>query len=359
MIRFGLIELGDFGIFEVALPSEPMKLAWHEAKVAAKNLGQGFRLPLDYELEELFKSSLFRGILKNASYWSGTETAHNRARSQMYRNGGDFRSEWFMNPGDVESKDIKNYWLAIRKNKRARVVNSFFYSILELALYDSIRNEYHLNNYVKDGLDRSKVFSKYKQSNTSKKSFMVMLKWGGSIPINYKRVNAYKPKEIESRLTKFNKLIEKNNAEFIVDEYLSNDDYRISGVNLSFITKHLYFYDPKKYLIYDRYMQHLHLAMLVQDKSSEINKYFFIQNLSKEKYKLTVRTNMHGKAYSDFLIRFKKLYNNINEELLRRSVKQFKSIGELEAFLFGSRSNSKFNPREIIKNYINDNLNKI
>ena len=33
MIRFGVIELGEFGMFEVALPSEPMKLAWREAKV--------------------------------------------------------------------------------------------------------------------------------------------------------------------------------------------------------------------------------------------------------------------------------------------------------------------------------------
>lgn len=307
MNRLEVIDLGEFGVFEVALPSEPVKLTWHEAKVAAKKMGQKFRLPLDYELEELFKSSLFRGILKNSSYWSGTETAHTRARSQIYRNGGDIRSEWYVNPGDVESKDIHNYYLAIRKNTRLRVPNPLFFGILELALYDSIRKEYHLNNYVKGGLDRSTVFSAYKLSNTSKKSFLVMMKWGGSRSINFERVSSCKPKEIESRLTKFNKLIEKNDASFIVDEYLSNHAYRISGVNLSFITKHLYFYDPKKYLIYDRYMQYLHLAMLVQDKSSEINKYFFIQNLSKEKYKLTVRTNMHGKAYSDFLIRFKKI----------------------------------------------------
>jgi len=83
MNRLEVIDLGEFGVFEVALPSEPVKLTWHEAKVAAKKMGQKFRLPLDYELEELFKSSLFRGILKNSSYWSGTETAHTRARSQF------------------------------------------------------------------------------------------------------------------------------------------------------------------------------------------------------------------------------------------------------------------------------------
>ena len=353
MIRFGLIELGEFGMFEVALPSEPMKLAWREAKVAAKNLGQGFRLPLDYELEELFKSSLLRGILKNASYWSGTETAQTRARSQIYRNGGDLRSEWFVNPGDVESKDINNYYLAIRKNKRSRIVNPFFFSVLELALYDSIRKDYHLNNYVKDGLDRSMVFSTYKLSNTSKKSFLVMMKWGGSRPINFERVSARKPKEIESRLTKINKLIEKNDAEFIVDEYLSNDAYRISGVNLSFITKHLYFIKPKKFLIYDRFMQNLHVAMLLDSDSDLISHYF---KFSEKEEVFKIRSRMHGKAYADFIERFKILFAWVNEELARRSVKSFDSLGELEAFLFGSeRVKDLSNPRVMILNYIFEN----
>lgn len=355
MIRFGFIELGEFGKFEVALPSEPEKLTWREAKVAAKNLGQGFRLPLDYELEELFKSSLLRGILKNASYWSGTETAHTRARSQVYRNGGDYRSEWFVNPGDVESKDINNYYLAIRKNYRSRVVNPFFTRILELALYDSIRKEYHLNNYVKNGLDRSKVFSAYKQSNTSKKSFMLMMKWGSSRPINFERVSAYKPREIQSRLTKFNRLIQQHDAEFIVDEYLANEDYRISGVNLSFITKHLYFVKPEKFLIYDRFMQNLHVAMLLDGDSDLISHYF---SFSRKEKAFKIRGGMHGKAYGDFIERFRLLFAWVNEELTRRSVKKFSSLGELEAFLFGSsKVRNLSNPREVIVNYIFENKN--
>jgi hypothetical protein len=355
MIRFGVIELGEFGKFEVALPSEPVKLTWREAKVAAKNLGQGFRLPLDYELEELFKSSLLRGILKNASYWSGTETAHTRARSQVYRNGGDIRSEWFVNPGDVETKDINNYYLAIRKNNRSRVVKPFFTRILELALYDSIRKEYHLNNYVKNGLDRLKVFSAYKHSNTSKKTFLLMLKWGGARPINYERVSACKPREIQSRLTKFNKLIQQHDAEFVVDEYLANEGYRISGVNLSFITKHLYFLKPEKFLIYDRFMLNLHVAILLDSDSDLISHYF---SFSKKEKVFKIRGGMHGKAYGDFIERFRSLFAWVNEELTSRSIKRFNSLGELEAFLFGSsKVRNLSNPREMIVNYIFENEN--
>lgn len=353
MNRLEVIDLGEFGVFEVALPSEPVKLTWHEAKVAAKKMGQRFRLPLDYELEELFKSSLFRGILKNSSYWSGTETAHTRARSQIYRNGGDIRSEWYVNPGDVESKDIHNYYLAIRKNTRLRVSNPLFFGILELALYDSIRKEYHLNNYVKGGLDRSTVFSAYKLSNTSKKSFLVMMKWGGSRSINFERVSSCKPKEIENRLTKFNKLIEKSDASFIVDEYLSNHAYRISGVNLSFITKHLYFIKPEKFLIYDRFMQNLHVAMLLDSDPDLISHYF---RFSEKEKVFKIRSRMHGKAYADFIEHFKILFAWVNEELARRSVKIFNSFGELEAFLFGSHNMRNLsNPRVMIENYIFEN----
>jgi hypothetical protein len=355
MIRFGVIELGEFGLYEVALPNEHVKLTWREAKVAARNLGQGFRLPLDYELEELFKSSLLRGILKNASYWSGTETAHTRARSQIYRNGGDLRSEWFVNPGDVESKDLNNYYLAIRKNNRSRVVNPFFTRILELALYDSIRKEYHLNNYVKNGLDRSKVFSAYKQSNTSKKSFLLMMKWGAARTINFERVSACKPKEIQNRLSKFNKLIHELDAESIVDEYLANEDYRISGVNLSFITKHLYFLKPEKFLIYDRFMQNLHVAILLDSDSDLISHYF---SFSKKEKVFKIRGGMHGKAYADFIERFKILFTWVNEELARRTVKSFNSLGELESFLFGSANvRNLSNPRVMIVNYIFENKN--
>ena len=182
-----------------------------------------------------------------------------------------------------------------------------------------------------------------------------MMKWGGARPINFERVSACKPREIQSRLTKFNKLIGKNDAEFIVDEYLFNDAYRISGVNLSFITKHLYFIKPEKFLIYDRFMQNLHVAMLLDSDSDLISHYF---RFSEKEKVFKIRSRMHGKAYADFIERFKILFAWVNEELARRSVKSFNSLGELEAFLFGSPNvRNLSNPRVMIVNYIFENKN--
>ena len=345
--------LDEFGAFDVLIPESAQKTSWDEAKKAAKAIGKGYRLPLDFELEELFKSSLFRGIINNSSYWSGTETAKMRARSQKYRNGGDYRALWYQHPGDVESKDTINYFFLIRMSKKKKVQTPLSTKILELALYDSIRKEYHLNNYVKDGLDRSKVFASYKQSNNSKSSFLLMLKWGGVRPVNLQRVKAYRLKQIESKLTKFNSLIGKLSAEVLIDEYLSNEDIRISGVNLSFITKHLYFTKPSKFLIYDRFMINLHAAMIIEDDPSLIEQYF---NESKKKLDFSIRYNMQGKAYSDFIERFKSLFLKINEELSKRSVKSFNSLGEFEAFLFGnSQEKNLSNPRVMIKNFIIEN----
>ena len=118
MKSYLLYDLGELGLFDILFSEDFKPVEWNEAKSIAKKIGSGFRLPLDFELEKLFKSSLFRGVLKNASYWSGTETAHSRARSQIYRDGGDWRSYWYQNPGDVESKDAINYFFLIRLSKK-------------------------------------------------------------------------------------------------------------------------------------------------------------------------------------------------------------------------------------------------
>ena len=351
--RMEAFDLGNLGVFDILIPEVAERFTWGEAKSAVKTFGGGYRLPLAFELEKLFKSSLFRGLLMNSYYWSGTETAKTRAKCQKYTNGGNYSSALFYNPSVIESKDTINYFFLIRMSKKKKVQTLLSTKILELALYDSIRKEYHLNNYVKDGLDRSKVFATYKQSNNSKSSFLLMLKWGGARQVNLQRVKAYRLKQIESKLTKFNKLIGKLSTEVLIDEYLSNEDIRISGVNLSFITKHLYFTKPNKFLIYDRFMINLHSALILEDNPSQIAHYF---RESKKKLDFSIRYNMQGKAYSDFIERFKSLFLKVNEELSKRSVKSFNSLGEFEAFLFGnSQEKNLSNPRVMIKNFIIEN----
>jgi hypothetical protein len=348
------LELGSWGWFELAIPDDGIKMTWANAKILGKSFGTGYRLPLDFELEELFKTSLLRGYLKNVSYWSGTETAQKRARIQIYRNGGDIRANWFVNPGDIESKDNLNYFFFIRKSKKKNIKRSLANRILELALYDSIRQKYHINNYVRNDLNRSKVFLEYKRSNSSKKSFVSMLKWGQIRPANLNKVNAYKNSQLEKKLSAINELIKKKNAELIIKEYLSNNELKISGVNLSFITKHMYFLRPKKFIIYDGFMIKLHAAILLENERKLLDKFFF---KSKNKLSFTIRDHMKGTAYADFLQRIDDLFVVINSELASRNVKTFDSKGEFEAFLFGEGNNrSLYNPRELINNFIKEKM---
>ena len=139
------LSLGGTSVVDILIPEDFPSANWGEAKLAAKKYGRGFRLPYDFELEALFKSSLFRGLLKNASYWSATDTAKTRARSQIYRNGGDFRAIYYQHPGDIEPKEALNYFFFIKKSNKTKSPGSLFINILELALYDSIRKKYHLN----------------------------------------------------------------------------------------------------------------------------------------------------------------------------------------------------------------------
>lgn len=353
MRKFEAFDLGRLGLYDILISDDFKCVKWKEAKAASKEFGNGYRLPLDFELEELFKSSLFRGMLKNVSYWSGTETAHTRARSQAYRNGGDFRSEWFQNPGNIENKDASNYFFLIRKSRSKKAQNPLFYKILELALYDSIREKYHLNNYVKNGVDRGRIFELYKQSNSTGKSFISMLKWGGIRPVNLDKVRAYRSKKLEEKLKAINAMIAKRNAEFVIDDYLTNERMKILGVNLSFITKHMYFVRPKKFIIYDRFMINLHVAMLLENDPSQIRQYFRESN---KKLLFSIHRKMEGQAYSDFLNRLNTLFRKTNEELSKRGVRKFTSLGDFEAFLFGAENPKDLsNPRELIRNFIIEN----
>jgi hypothetical protein len=363
MVQSFKIELGSLGIYEVLIPKNSQKKSWKDAKNASKKTGKGYRLPLDFELEELFKSSLLRGLINNYSYWSGSETAHTRARSQPYRNGGDFRAEWHIHPGNIEDKTSTNYYLFVRKSNQKKIKNSLFYKILELSLYDALREIFHLDNYVTDGIYRSKIQKLYKDKKVTKKVFLTTMKWGKIKKPNLNKILKNSKKQLESKLLKLNDFIDKNNPEDTINEYLSNDELHIKGVSMSFITKHLHFSQPNKFLIYDKWMKNLHYAMLIDQEASLTEIYFnpnysFIYNSE-----MKLKRGSEGGAYQDFITRFKKLYIEINKELKTRRLKPFKNMGEFEAFLFGNseKKHLNYNPRKFIFDFIENNrahLNK-
>ena len=348
--------LDEFGAFDVLIPESAQKASWDEAKRAAKAIGKGYRLPLDFELEELFKSSLFRGIINNSSYWSGTETAKMRARSQKYRNGGDFRALWYQHPGDIEDKNSVNYFFFIRKSKRSETMHSLNLKILELSLYDSLRKKYHFNNYTTDEITRKNVFDIFKLKGNWSKKMIMTIKWGRIRKPNLNLVQKIDSKTLSQKIAEINKVIGSNNEVVFLDNYLKrNSVMKINGIGLAFITKYLYFYTGgKKFLIYDRWMKNLHYAMLLDNGLNMPQMYFKPTDTNLLFTELKLKRGIEGLAYQDFNIRFKKIYKEVNSELKLRRIKPFKNLGEFEAFMFGEyeKEYHSSNPRKLISDFI-------
>lgn len=69
-------------------------MTWHEAIIACKKLGPGWRLPTKYELNMLYENRKEVGGFANIYYWSSTEFDFNGAWRQGFANGlQDFSSK--------------------------------------------------------------------------------------------------------------------------------------------------------------------------------------------------------------------------------------------------------------------------
>jgi hypothetical protein len=348
MANLETIDLGRHGVYEVLISDDFTNAAWHEAKAKAKTAPKGFRLPLDYELEALFESALLKGLVKSGFYWSGTETAVTRARSQQY--GGSPSEHWIMNPRHVEDKNGLNIFLLVRKIGSKKTKMPFSKKVLELSLNPSVRKRFHFNNYVKNNLNRDGVLQIYKQGFLGVHSFIEMLKWGGLRIPNLNLVSKSEILEIERKLLKLDELISNNDPATIIDQYLSNSEIKIRGVGISFITKHLYFKRPNYFIIYDKFMINVHVAMLLEDDSNLIYEYY---GRSNDRADYHIRYKSEGAAYADFLTRLNILYKKVNMELELRSAPKFRTIGQFEAFLFGNhRDKDDLNPRVMTSKYI-------
>ena len=79
---------------------------WHEAIVACKKLGAGWRLPTKDELNMIYKNREEVGGFASNFYWSSTELDVNFAWFQYFFNGFQFKY----------SKDGNYYVRAVRDN---------------------------------------------------------------------------------------------------------------------------------------------------------------------------------------------------------------------------------------------------
>ena len=60
---------------------------WHEAKIACKSLGPGWRLPTKDELNMFYENKEEIGGFANVNYWSSTESDNRNAWGQYFVNG--------------------------------------------------------------------------------------------------------------------------------------------------------------------------------------------------------------------------------------------------------------------------------
>ena len=60
---------------------------WHEAKIACKKLGTGWRLPTKDELDMLYENREEIGGFANLYYWSSTEYDNGTAWGQYFDDG--------------------------------------------------------------------------------------------------------------------------------------------------------------------------------------------------------------------------------------------------------------------------------
>ena len=64
------------------------RMNWHEAKIACKKLGPGWRLPTKDELNMLYENKEEIGGFANNYYWSSTENDFGNAWIRSFGNGG-------------------------------------------------------------------------------------------------------------------------------------------------------------------------------------------------------------------------------------------------------------------------------
>jgi hypothetical protein len=74
---------------EVAQYDFPQQLTWDDAKKTCDLLGDGWRLPTKYELNDLFQNKIKIGNFKRADYWSSTEKDFYLSWSQDFNDGSE------------------------------------------------------------------------------------------------------------------------------------------------------------------------------------------------------------------------------------------------------------------------------
>ena len=95
------------GLLEIAQNNFSTEMDWHDAKVACKKLGIGWRLPTKDELNKLYQNKEKIGGFDEHDFWSSTEEDEDYAWYQCFSNG-------YQDDGFNYTKDDTFYVRAVR-----------------------------------------------------------------------------------------------------------------------------------------------------------------------------------------------------------------------------------------------------
>ena len=140
---------------------------------------------------------------------------------------------------------------------------------------------------------------------------------------------------------------------------ISSAKNRIPGIGMSYFTKIFYFLgliipeNKQNPLIFDRWAQYIHAALLIDDATQNVSEWYSIYN---DKYGFHVNARHPLRAYEDYILRLKQISDR--QELM------LSHPGVLEEFLFGRELKSKFNrnnsnPRFFVSNYVKAYYNMV
>jgi hypothetical protein len=209
-------------------------------------------------------------------------------------------------------------------------------------------------------INRTDVLDFYKSGAPDCDKFVLAMIWGGIGRRNLNLLQSIGKKELNKKLSIINTQISKSLSKDFINEYFSNSSIHISGVGLSFLTKHFYFQNQGvDYLIYDKWTKRVHAAILSESDPKLLIAFFRkIASLGINK-DLFIKSRMEGQAYLDFCSRMDALFLSLKSSKDLKS--KFSNKGELESFLFGEgrKINEPNNPRNWLFRFLKNNYNPI
>lgn len=276
-----------------------------------------------------------------------------------------------------------NYISYIRKNEELikrepvkaipfdRINKSSFDNISDL-IFEDAYNEIKHN----EDISRDNIFHEVGNHNLPKALMMILL-WGGAFPSNINRV--LKEGELDGKLERTYNLINGTDGEqcdvekafklMLGESKYNNDEEnnRIEGIGVSFLTKVLFFFDNskkgKKALIFDKWSQLEHCALIIA--SNEVLGDFYHIIPTKRSIKITSYRKDIYYLYDNYMTRMRSIASDLGMD----------DIGKLEEFLFGYSLGSmedkkcqqhdkiqhvvdSSNPRRFLFNYLKNHLNQ-